>query len=200
MLHPPDETRETPVTTELDGVIPASNEQHTLAACVERRHAHLVDTRVGWLSPSTGALGTVLAFASIGVASSVLHLGLFALLRGGLSAQAANGLALVVATAGNTAANRRWTFGVRGRAGALRHQAQGFLVFALTLCLTSAGLALLSRITPGAPTWLETVAVAVATAVSTVVKFVLMRSWMFRDRPGSGAARPAVDIVPGAHA
>lgn len=60
-------------------------------------------------------------FATIGVASTVLHLGLFAALTGVLGALAANLVALLVSTVLNTAANRAWTFEVRGRQDALRH-------------------------------------------------------------------------------
>ena len=42
-----------------------------------------------------------------------------------MGAQAANVVALLVTAVANTAANRRLTFGVRGRDGAARHQVQG---------------------------------------------------------------------------
>lgn len=130
------------------------------------------------------------AFALVGVASTVLHLGLFALLRQEVaSAALANAVALLVATVANTSWNRRWTFGVRGRVGAARQQVQALVVFAMTLALTTAGLGLLHAVTPSAPTWVETGAVAVMTAVSTVLKFVLMRTWIFA---GSTPASPGV--------
>ena len=47
------------------------------------------------------------------------------LLRGPLGAGGANALALALTAVGNTAANRRLTFGVRGRAGLVRHHALG---------------------------------------------------------------------------
>ncbi len=133
-------------------------------------------------SVSGRTVGTqVLVFLLIGVLSTLVHLGLFAGLRGSgsLSGQVANVVALLTATLANTAANRRWTFGVRGRTGRLRHQAQGLVVFALTLAMTSSALAVLSMVAPSAPTRVETVVVAVATVASTVVKFVLMRVWIF---------------------
>ena len=124
------------------------------------------------------------AFAVIGVLSTVLHLGGFVVLRQVMeSAPAANAVALLVAAVTNTWANRRWTFGVRGRAGAARHQAQGLIVLALTLGMTTAGLDLLQATMPGAPTWVETLVVAVTTAVATAVKFLAMKLWVFA--PGS---------------
>ena len=65
------------------------------------------------------------------MSSTVVHLGLFALLSDALVAQVANVAALVLATVFNTWANRRWTFGVSGRRHAARHQFQGLLVFGL---------------------------------------------------------------------
>ena len=148
-------------------------------------------TRLGRGRPprvtSTGAQAA--AFAVVGAATTLLHLGLFALLRALLEAQPANALALLVAAVANTAANRRWTFGVTGRAGAVRHQVQGLAVVALTLAMTSFGLGLLHAWMPHPPTWVETLAVAVATLAATAVKFVLMRAWVFPSRSGAvGAA------------
>ena len=57
-------------------------------------------------------------FAAIGVASTLAHLLLFLLFRGVMGAIAANVVALLITSIVNTAANRRLTFGVRGREGA----------------------------------------------------------------------------------
>jgi putative flippase GtrA len=125
-------------------------------------------------------LAQLAAFAAIGVATTVLHALLYLLLREGTSAQVANATALVLATVVNTAANRRLTFGVRGREGAVRHQVQGFAVLALGLAMTSAGLALLGWLAPAAPRSLELAVIVAATVTATVVKFVLFRTWVFR--------------------
>jgi putative flippase GtrA len=137
-----------------------------------------------------GAAGTrtweqLQRFAVVGALSTVVHLGLFAALRGGgTGAQAANLVALLVATVANTALNRRWTFGVQG-GGAARHQAQGLALFGVTWLLTAGGLGLLHLFTTTPPTAVQTAAVALATALSTVLRFVVMRRWMFRPRPQS---------------
>lgn len=139
-----------------------------------------VADRFGRRMPGPHLARQATVFAVVGVVSTVLHLGMFALLRQGMaSAALANALALLLATVANTAWNRRWTFGVRGRVGAARQQAQALVVFATTLALTTAGLGLLHAVTTSAPTWVETAAVGVMAAVSTVVKFVLMRTWIF---------------------
>ncbi len=122
-------------------------------------------------------------FAAVGALSTVVHLGLFATLSARLgSAQWANLTALLLATLFNTALNRRWTFGVRG-AGAARHQLQGLAVFAVTWLMTAGALALLHMVDHSPATWLQTLVVAVATGASTIVRFIAMRSWIFRPAP-----------------
>jgi putative flippase GtrA len=136
-----------------------------------------------------GATLTVqaLRFAGVGVVSTALHLGLFAALRSPLgSAQWANLVALLLATVANTALNRRWTFGVRGRRHAARQHAQGLAVLGITLLTTSGALGLLHLWTLAPPTWLETTVVALATGCSTLVRFVAMRRWIFRPPLASG--------------
>src|SRR6476469_6707965 len=66
----------------------------------------------------TGMTKRVVRFAAIGIVSTLAYLVLFFLLRMGTGAQAANFLALAITAVANTAANRRLTFGVRGREGA----------------------------------------------------------------------------------
>ncbi|HET7762306.1 MAG TPA: GtrA family protein [Phycicoccus sp.] len=129
-----------------------------------------------------GATGRLLVFGVVGATTTVVHLGGFVVLRYLLDApQPANGAALVVAAMTNTWANRRWTFGVRGREGAARHQVQGLLVLGLTLAMTSGGLWLLDALSPAAPTWAETAVIAVTTALATAVKFLAMLWWVFPD-------------------
>ncbi len=70
-------------------------------------------------------------FAAIGVASTVAYLLLFLLLRSVMPAQAANALSLLVTAIANTAANRRLTFGIRGRRQAAQHQIQGLIAFGI---------------------------------------------------------------------
>jgi putative flippase GtrA len=138
-----------------------------------------------------GVLGQLAVFAVIGVLSTLAYLGLFILLRGIGSAQMANLGALLATAVVNTAANRRLTFGVRGREGAGRAQLQGPLVFALGLALTSGSLTLLHAAT-SLPTRAAEVGVLVAaSAAATVLRFVLLRSWTVRtDRAVAGTTPP----------
>ena len=131
-------------------------------------------------------------FATIGVASTVAYLLLYLLLRGVLSAQWANALALVTTAVLNTAANRRLTFGVSGPAGRLRHQAQGLVVFGIGLALTSGSLALLQGLAPDASRLLEVSVLVAANVAATVVRFLLFRSWMFR-RPTTAVPTPLTE-------
>jgi putative flippase GtrA len=127
-----------------------------------------------------GLTRQVVRFAAVGVASTLLYLLLFMLLRNGMGAQPANLLALLISAIANTAANRRVTFEVRGRAGAGRHQFQGLLVFAVGLGLTSGSLALLQLLTGNPPRALELIVLVLANLFATIVRFVLLRGWVFR--------------------
>jgi len=117
-------------------------------------------------------------FAAIGVLSTLAYLALFVLLRAPLGAQVANFTALLITAVANTSANRRFTFGVRG-AGAARHQAQGLIVFALGLGLTSGSLALLTNTHTHPSRPVELSVLIAANLAATVLRFVLMREWVF---------------------
>jgi putative flippase GtrA len=132
--------------------------------------------------------GELTRFATIGVASTALYLLLFLALRAALPAQAANGLALGLSAVVNTAANRRITFGRRGRERLLRHHAQGLLVFGLCLGLTSASLALLAAWAPDASAAVELAVLIVANGLATLLRYLLLRLWVFG--PAAGDAPP----------
>jgi putative flippase GtrA len=122
-------------------------------------------------------------FAGIGVLSTVAYLLLFVLMRP-VGAQPANLFALLTTALANTAANRRFTFGVRG-SGAARHQLQGLLVFALGLALTSGSLALLNGISSRPARVVELAVLVIANLAATVLRFVLFREWVFAERRSS---------------
>ena len=132
-------------------------------------------------TPAGGLAWQLPRFVLIGVASTLAYVVLFLLLRGFLPAQAANFTALLVTAIGNTAANRRLTFGVRGREGAARHQFRGLIAFCAGLLLTSGALALLR----GASRGVEVLVLVAANLVATLVRFVLYRGWVFSSRGGA---------------
>ena len=124
-------------------------------------------------------------FAAVGVASTVAYLALFLTLRPELGAQVANLVALLLTAVVNTGVNRRLTFGVRGRTKMARDQAGGLAVFALGLLLTSGSLVLLHALADPSRAFEVTVLV-LANLAATVLRFLLLRRWVF------GRARVAV--------
>ncbi|MEU6780010.1 bifunctional glycosyltransferase family 2/GtrA family protein [Nonomuraea angiospora] len=118
-------------------------------------------------------------FAIVGVVSTLAYLALFSLLRQMVSPLAANAIALLVTAVANTAANRRFTFGVKGSVGAMRHQFEGLIAFFVGLALTSGSLALLPA---GVSHGVELVAVIIANAAATLVRFLLLRVWVFNPK------------------
>jgi putative flippase GtrA len=140
--------------------------------------------------------GPVARFMGVGVLSTLAYAALYLVLRGALGAAGANALALGVTAVANTAANRRITFGVRGRAGLWRHHARGAVVYALTLGLTTAALGCLHRVATAPPRAVELAVLVVAGAAATVTRYVALRSWVFaaaRRRALTAAERPALE-------
>ncbi|MFI2784053.1 glycosyltransferase [Streptomyces sp. ALB3] len=129
-----------------------------------------------------GLAGQLVGFCVVGALSTLVHLALYSLLRLGADAQLANAAALLVSAVANTAANRRFTFGVRGRGGAVRHQAQGLVVLAIGLALTSGSLAALGAASGSASHGTELAVLIAANLAATVLRFLLFRAWVFPDR------------------
>jgi putative flippase GtrA len=124
----------------------------------------------------------VARFVVVGIASTIAYAVLFLALRGTLGPGGANALALALTAVANTQANRRLTFGVRGRSELVRHHLQGALVFLLTLALTSAALDVQQAAAPHAPRLVELAVLVVASVCATVTRFVALRSWVFARR------------------
>lgn len=141
-------------------------------------------------NPDVGVLGQVLRFGAIGVASTVAFAVLYALFRPAIGAQTADFLALLVTAIGNTALNRRFTFGVRGRAGAGRHHVQGLVVFGIAWAITSGSLVLLHASTQDASHGTEILVLTAANLLATLVRFVLFKAWVFRSRRRPELIRP----------
>lgn len=126
-------------------------------------------------------------FTAVGVTSTLAYLVLYVLLRGTMGAQVANLISLLSTAIGNTAANRRFTFGVRGSSSAGRHQFEGLIVFGLGLALTSGSLAALhASVEPGRVA--EIAVLVLANLAGTVLRFLLFRNWVFRKN-GIGEVR-----------
>jgi glycosyltransferase involved in cell wall biosynthesis len=117
----------------------------------------------------------IVRFAMVGIASTIAYVLLYLMLRGVMSAQAANVLSLLLTAVANTAANRRLTFGISGRLHAARHQVKGLIAFGIGLALTSGALAVLHTANRG----VEVSVLIAANLVATVIRFVLFRTWVF---------------------
>jgi len=122
-----------------------------------------------------GMVGQMVRFGLIGIASTIAFALLYLSLHPALGAQAANLTALLLTALANTAANRAFTFGIRGRAGATRHHIHGLLVFGFGLAITSGSLYLLHRFDPTVGKGVELSVLVVANLVATLVRFVALR-------------------------
>ena len=118
-------------------------------------------------------------FGAVGVASTAAYVLLFLLLQGWIGAALANAIALALTAIGNTAANRRFTFGVSGCPRVARHHAEGLIVFGIALAVTSGALGLLHALAPDAHHVTELAVLVGANLVATAVRFVLLRGWVF---------------------
>ncbi|WP_284985429.1 glycosyltransferase [Arthrobacter sp. fls2-241-R2A-172] len=141
-------------------------------------------SRTSESTPRASLFGQLVRFAVIGAASTVAYLLIFLLCRGFMDPQLANFLALIVTAVANTAANRRFTFGIQGGSHA-RHHFEGLIVFCIGLALTSGALALVHGTTTP-DRWLEVATVVGANLAATVARFLLFRLWVFR-RPATPA-------------
>jgi len=135
--------------------------------------------------------GQVVRFAVVGGLSTVAYALLYLLLQQFMHEQLANFIALLATAIANTWANRRFTFGVRGPRGAVRHQFQGLAVFALAWVITSGSLAGLHALHANPSPHLELAVLTVANLFATVMRFVLLRLWVFRSQRTAPVAEPA---------
>ncbi len=141
------------------------------------------------------AMATPVArFVAIGVVSTLAYALLFLVLAGAVGSALASAVALALTAIGNTAANRRLTFGIRGRDGLARQQAAGFLVFVLALGLTNGALSVLHDLDAHAPRLLEAAVLVLATLAATVTRYVALSSWVFRRRAGSVASDAVLSL------
>ncbi len=140
------------------------------------------DLRAGreQVTPARGTIYQLAAFGgAIGVISTLAYLLIFSGLHTAVGSQTANFVALLVTAIANTAANRRFAFGIRGQQGRARHHGEGLLVFGMALLITGGSLASVHALVHPTPHWLELGVLVTANLVATVLRFIVLRSWVF---------------------
>jgi putative flippase GtrA len=155
------------------------------ATGMRRAHARSLREAAGG---SRGS-GELASFVAVGLACTAAYALLYTLLRGETTDLVANAVALLLTMGANFEANRRFTFRA-SRQSRLR-QAGGYIA-AYALGLGASSVALVGLLAAlGRPGGLENTAAALAAGlVATVVRFVLMRRWVFRpDAAGERGGR-----------
>jgi putative flippase GtrA len=140
----------------------------------------------------------LLRFAGVGALSTVAYAALFAALEPGLGSYPANAVAIALCSLGNTAAHR-------GMAGTARHgldrrdrMATAAALMGVSLAFTTGALAVTRAV--GLTSLLpELVAVSVANAGAAVIRFGILRTWVFRPEFGTNLATPPAAPMVVAH-
>jgi putative flippase GtrA len=137
----------------------------------------------------------LLRFAGVGAVSTAAYAALFAVLEPGLGSYPANAVAIALCSLGNTAAHR-------GMAGTAHHgldrrhrMVTAATLMGVSLAFTTGALAVtraagLTSLLP------ELVAVSVANVGAAVIRFGILRTWVFRPEFGTNLTpRPTTPIV-----
>jgi putative flippase GtrA len=146
--------------------------------------------------------GAIARFLFVGILSTIAYALLFLALGGALGAAGANVAALAITAVANTAANRWFTFRVRGRGDLVRHHLRGAVVFVLTVGLTTGALAVLHGLARAPARWLELAVLVAAGLLATVSRYVALRTWVFTRRSqlvadDAGGAHHRVELAEG---
>ncbi len=159
--------------------------------------------------PPTVFADELLRFAGAGVVNTLAYAGLFAVLEPSLGTYAANTAALALCTLGNTVARRGMAGSARHGLDRRRRVAVAAGLFGVSLATTTAALALTRGLGLGTlPS--ELAAVTSATALAAILRFAILRTWVFRPEFGSvpthGPANPSaedgprrIDLLTGTH-
>ena len=159
--------------------------EHRLLATDPDRH-HELGTHAAW-------------YVVAGVVTTGIQAALFLFFRGALGAQAANLVAIALTTLGNTEFHRRVTFAGRRSNTGKRHL-QDLATFAFYAGYGSAALALLDSVVDRPTSWEETGTLLLASLVGGLLRFAVLRWWVFAHRvdavetvEAAAAATPGCD-------
>jgi putative flippase GtrA len=122
----------------------------------------------------------LVGFAFVGIISTIACLVLFLLLRDPLGTIWANLVAFTLTSVVNIWANRRYTFGHRGRSDRGQQYVGAAVVWAVGAALSTGALALV--LAADGSLAAEVLALLGVWTVMAVVRFTLLRSWVFRRR------------------
>jgi putative flippase GtrA len=129
-----------------------------------------------------GMRAQVPSFAVIGVISTIAQLVLYGLSRLLMPVVVANVVSYFLAAVANTAANRRFTFGVVGTRRIVRHQLEGGVAFLVGLGVSTLGLFAVHAIWPHASRFVELAALLALNLFAAAIRFALLRAWVFHPR------------------
>jgi putative flippase GtrA len=134
----------------------------------------------------------LLRFAGVGAASTVAYAALFAALEPGLGSYLANGVAIGLCSLGNTAAHRGMAYAASGGLDGREQVLTSAALFGVSLSFTTGALAATRAL--GLTNLLPTLcAVTVANAGAAVIRFGILRTWVFRPEFGT-----QLSVLPGA--
>jgi putative flippase GtrA len=122
----------------------------------------------------------LVAYVAVGGVGTVVYLVLYNGLRAAIPPLAANALATTVALFLSFWGNRRLAFGVAGQDGAGRDFVLFSIVFFGTLAVSSGALVALFAFIDEPGRLAENVALLTATAITFVLRYLLLSRWVFR--------------------
>jgi putative flippase GtrA len=137
----------------------------------------------------------VRSFIAIGALSTLAYVVCYASFRTALPATIANALSQLLTAVGNTAANRRFTFAANGNGAAARNHLGGLTAFGIALGLTTGAVGALHVVVPAANRMTELAVLLIANVIATLVRFLLLRSWIRPRAPHTNLpSRPILRV------
>jgi hypothetical protein len=150
------------------------------------RHLARRSSTLPWAAINQVASDQLMRFAGVGAISTLGYLFLFIAWRPVAGDFGANALALGICTLFNTAVHRELARNLHGSGAQGRFVGLSTGLFAVSLALTTLGLMAAHALSNTLP--VAIVAVTLANAAASVLRFAILRAWVFR--PNSGPVAP----------